>query len=301
MRVIDILLDSFKQISDLIRSNNTNSSLAELTSIVNQSGDTIKKLDELSNSIIIDNLSNCDQVREIASEENSSIITTKFPFAPFFVSIDPLDGSSNIDVNITIGSIFTIFKYDSDSDPSSNDYSSIKNGRNNIIASGYCLYGGSTQLVMATNSGVSLYTLDPVNNDFNLHLKNIIIPDLFPVYSINEGNKHAWTDKRLIPYINSSCVSRNFSQRWVGSLVADAHRTLLKGGFFSYPADSKNKNGKIRLLYEAYPMAFIFEKSGGVATDGFNNILDLEFPSDIHLKTPIYLSSSKEYSIFLNH
>lgn len=282
--VFKVIKNCCQEISYLIRVNETEF-LSSATHHHNQSGDDVKKLDELANNILINKLTECPAVRELASEENPKIIETKFLDAPYFVSFDPLDGSSNIDVNITIGTIFTIFAYDTEDD--------ICDGRH-IVMAGYCLYGSSTQMVVANNEGVSLYSLLPKYDDFLLVNSDLRIPETGKIYSVNESNKYRWTDQRVKASIDH-WIGQGYTQRWVASLVADAHRTMIKGGFFCYPGDQRNPDGKIRLLYEAYPFAFIFEKAGGEAMDGERDLLDVEFPwEDIHQKTPIYLSGSAE-------
>ena len=196
-----------------------------------------------------------------------------------------LDGSSNIDVNITTGTIFAIYKFKD---------GKIQSGRN-IVAAGYCLYGGSTQLVLADEKGVNMYQL--INNNFEIIKENIKVRVIGSTYAINESNKHIWIDSRY-KKITESLINKNYTARWVASLVADAHRTLLKGGFFAYPGDKRNSNGKIRLLYEAYPFAYIYEKARGYASNGKINLLDVDFPKNIHQKTPIILSSKFEFDIF---
>ena len=291
--VLNVFQKSFIEISSYIASHNNLSLGSIIPNQNNQTGDQVKKLDQIANQIIIDSLMNCSLVRTIASEENKHLISTGYKKAPFLVSFDPLDGSSNIDVNITTGSIFAIFLY-------SLDDNNIINGHD-IVMSGYCLYGASTQLIVAqpNKRGVKIFQLSPKYQEFKLLVDQYQIPIKGKIYAINQSNQDRWLDKRLHPAVNF-WIKEGYTQRWVASLVADTHRTLIKGGFFCYPGDKKNVNGKIRLLYEAYPMALIIKQAGGHSTNGYKLILDIEFPwMDIHQKTPIYLSSSDEMAVLV--
>ena len=289
MEIIKLLEKGFIQISDLIRNENS-LQLSHLTESNNNSGDDVKKLDIVSNDILKDILKECSLVRKVGSEEEDELFETKFVDAPYLVCYDPLDGSSNIDVNITTGTIFCIYKYEEDG--------SIKNGHN-IIASGYCLYGGATQYMMAYEDKLSFYQYSNISQKFYLLNDNLRIKTKGPIYSLNEANKNIWLDSRFEKLINKF-IEEKYNARWVGSLVADAHRTIIKGGFFSYPANTKDKNGKIRLLYEAYPFAYIFHVGGGFSSNGEKNILDIPFPEKIHQKTSIILCGKYENEIFLN-
>lgn len=284
--IIKVIQDSCIVISELIRTKHS----GDLSCVVdsNVSGDEVKQLDILSNNILLNSLLTCKNVRNIGSEEEDNLIPTNNNEAPYLVCYDPLDGSSNIDCNITVGTIFGIYKYENNC---------IKNGQS-IIAVGYCLYGGSTQFIIATELGAKMYLLD--NNEFKLINNNLTIKEKSNVYSINESNKHNWKDTRY-KLFTEHCISNNYTTRWVGSLVADAHRTIIKGGFFAYPDDKKFPNGKLRVLYEALPFAFIFKIVGGCSSNGkLESLLDLKIPKDTHQKTPLILSSKYEYNIFTN-
>ena len=289
MEIIKLLEKGFIQISDLIRNENS-LQLSHLTESNNNSGDDVKKLDIVSNDILKDILKECSLVRKVGSEEEDELFETKFVDAPYLVCYDPLDGSSNIDVNITTGTIFCIYKYEEDG--------SIKNGHN-IIASGYCLYGGATQYMMAYEDKLSFYQYSNISQEFYLLNDNLRIKTKGALYSLNESNRNMWLDTRFEKIINKF-IEEKYNARWVGSLVADAHRTIIKGGFFSYPGNTKDKNGKIRLLYEAYPFAYIFHVGGGFSSNGEKNILDIPFPEKIHQKTSIILCGKYENEIFLN-
>ena len=287
--ILNVIKRCCIEITNLIRQGDSKS-MNKAMYTTNTTGDEVKKLDLISNEILKENLAKCEHVRMIGSEEEPTLIETEYPEAKYLVCYDPLDGSSNIDVNITVGTIFTIYKLCSDG--------TIKNGRD-IVMAGYCLYGGSTQLVVSDSHSkqtkmYSLYTGIP--DDFVLIEPNLKIPDKGSIYAVNESNKHKFIDGRINSFIES-CIRSRYTTRWVGSLVADAHRTLVKGGFFAYPGNINHPNGKLRLLYEAYPFAYIFEMSGGCSCWGVDNesILDIPFPlDDIHLKVPTYLSSPYE-------
>ena len=287
-QILNIIMNACMKISFITRMSNT-ISLSKEEKKRNISGDVIKKIDAITNEILTYDLQHCSLIRNIASEEENRIISTNYNNGKYLVCFDPLDGSSNVGVNITTGTIFSIFKYD--------DNGEIIDG-NNIVASGYSLYSGATQMVICNNSKISQYQL--VDDKFILINDNIKIPIKGKIYSINESLSKKWTDNRYTNLINEF-KENSYSTRWVGSLVADAHRTLIKGGFFAYPANTSNKEGKIRLLYEAYPFAHIFKIAGGESSNGLvDNILNIPFPKNIHQKTPIILSSRDEYKKFVN-
>ena len=288
---------SFKEISKLIRNQNS-LDLGGLLNESNVSGDDVKELDIVSNDLFKRNLAKCSLVRTIGSEEEDELYETTHIDAPYLVCYDPLDGSSNVDVNITTGTIFAVYQYD--------EHGKIESGRN-MVMSGYCLYGGCCQYVLAYNGIVSMYQYIPSTGCFSKYIsskngfskihENIKIQEKGTIFSLNEAHKHKWCDKRFQPFIETM-IEQKYNARWVGSMVADGHRTLIKGGFFAYPANESNLSGKIRLLYEAYPFAHIFETAGGIATDGTTNILDIHYPEKLHQKTPVILSSKTEYDIF---
>ncbi len=289
--ILDILKVCCIQISKLIRQGNTEN-MGSIMHTTNKAGDQVKKLDLIANEILKEHLMQSKYIRRIASEEEEKLINTEYPEAPYLVCFDPLDGSSNIDVNITVGTIFAIYKY--------NDSNTITNGHDIEIA-GYCLYGGSTQLIIANKTHVEMFRQKLPNEteetDFILLNPNVKIPNKGNIYSINESNKHIWLDKRFNRIIEAF-IKEGKTTRWVGSLVADAHRTLLKGGFFSYPSNEKNPQGKLRLLYEVYPFAFIFKVAGGCSSNGNIDMLDIPFPNNIHLKVSTILCSKHEMNLW---
>jgi len=246
------------------------------TGEVNVQGEAVQKLDAYSNDVLVNVLERSGHCGIIGSEELEGAKTAGHP-GKYIVLFDPLDGSSNIDLNVSIGTIFAVLRrQDPTSPPSVNE--ALRPGRD-VIAAGYALYGPSTVLVLSTGQGVHVFTMDPNVGEFFLSQSNVRCPDKGALYSVNEGNHVRWTEgvQKWNAWIKSESKEegRPYGHRYVGSLVADAHRTLLKGGIFAYPADKKSPKGKLRLLYEANPMAFIFEQAGGAAIDGDRNILDI--------------------------
>ena len=284
--LLNIFMECCKHITNLLRNGNLLTMGEEIGN--NKSGDLVKQLDMQANNYIKYRLSNCHLVRSITSEEEEYITNTRYTDAPYMVSFDPIDGSSNIKVNITVGTIFGVYKYHSNNN--------IISGRD-VIMSAYSLYGSSSQLIVAKYKNVSMYSL--INNSYKLIKNNIQIPFKGNIYAVNESNKNIFLNNNVNKLINI-LINKNYTQRWVGSLVADAHRTILKGGVFIYPSNTKNNEGRIRLLYEAYPFAFIFEQANGIATNGNINLLDVPFPVNIHQKTPIYLSGKYELRLLKN-
>ena len=286
MDIVCTLQKCFIKISELIRFSNS-FDLGSKIDLENTSGDSIKKLDFVSNNILINEIKKLSCIKYICSEEEDDIIINNEE-GEYLISFDPVDGSSNIKNNITVGTIFCVFKC--------ND-NKIISGKN-IYMSGYCLYGNSTIFVLSFNNTTNIYILDKYHK-FNIIKNSFTMPKIGNSYAVNESNKDKWVDPKIIRIIDKM-INHNKTQRWVGSLVADAHRVLVTGGLFMYPSDTKNKNGKIRLLYEAFPMAYIFYSCGGYSSDGKDSILDLEInlEKNIHQKIPIYLFSKSEYELF---
>jgi fructose-1,6-bisphosphatase I len=253
----------------------------------NSMGEEVKKLDVLSNDNFISALTVCGKVCAMASEENGEIIQVP-EGGDYVVCFDPLDGSSNIDVAVPVGSIFAIYKRISKSGEPATMEDVLQPGTN-MICAGYAMYGSCTMLILATQHGVNGFTLDPVSGEFILSNKQMKVPQKGTIYSVNEGNAASWQEPTR-NYVTSKKEGKPFSLRYVGSMVADVHRTLLVGGVFMYPADKNSPNGKLRLLYECNPMGFIMEKAGGKASTGTKRILEIT-PKDIHQRVPIYLGS----------
>jgi fructose-1,6-bisphosphatase I len=267
------------------------------TGAINVHGETVKKLDEYADDVIFKALDHCGHLCVMASEEHEEIlpIPPQFPTGKYVLLYDPLDGSSNIDVNVSVGTIFSIHRKISDAERGTLE-DCLQPGYRQVAA-GYVVYGSSTMLVYTTGNGVHGFTLDPSIGEFLLSHPNMKIPSPGQrIYSVNEGNYARWSEgqKRLIEHLKG-LDGRNdkpFSARYVGSLVADFHRTLIYGGIFMYPADAKSPRGKLRLLYEAAPMAMIVEQAGGRASDGERRILDIA-PTELHERTPLYIGSAE--------
>lgn len=265
----------------------------------NIQGEEVKKLDIIANELMIECLSKGGECCAIASEEDDHFIPVNTPQAKeakYIVMMDPLDGSSNIDVNVSIGTIFSIFERVTPIGTPPTDADFFQPG-NQCLAAGYMIYGSSTMLVYTTGNGVNGFTLDPSIGEFCLSHPNIQIPKNGKIYSLNEGNKADFPNG-LKQYINwcqeeDKASNRPYSSRYIGSMVADLHRNLLKGGIFIYPMTEKKPNGKLRLLYECNPMSFIVEQAGGKATNGYGQrILDL-VPTELHQRTPILIGSTQ--------
>lgn len=259
----------------------------------NVQGEEVQKLDVFSEKQLIDALKKGGETFAVGSEEQEEMVLLN-PNGKYVVMIDPLDGSSNIDVNVSIGTIFSIYARKSEGNElKSEDY--LQKGRNQVAA-GYVLYGSSTMLVYTTGNGVNGFTLDPSIGEFLLSHRDIKYPEKSNIYSINEGNYRKLFEgvKQYLRYIKTSNeVKKPYTARYIGSLVSDFHRNLLKGGIYLYPGTTDKPNGKIRLLYEASPMAFLAEQAGGMASNGYDPILDLE-PKELHQRTPLFLGSNEE-------
>ncbi len=298
------LLNQIALAAKLITSRVRRAGLANVlgyTGKTNVQGEEVQKLDEEANETLIRSLERRGTCAAIASEEMDDIyVLPQGPRSKYVVVFDPLDGSSNIDVNISIGTIFGIYKRLETPSVGVADF--LRPGTE-LLAAGYVLYGSSTMFVISTGAaqGVHGFTYDPTCGEFFLSHENIRIPARGSTYSINEGNSAHWTDdvRRWNGWLKESVKEegRPYGMRYVGSLVADAHRTLLKGGIFAYPADTKSKKGKLRLLYEANPYAFIFEAAGGKATSGVERILDIQ-PTELHQRTPLILGSPRDVDVF---
>lgn len=256
------------------------------TGKVNIHGEETRRLDEEADQVLVELLGSSGHFGLIVSEERDSVIATPVGSSSegkYVIAFDPLDGSSNIGSNIPIGTIFCIFRRKSLERPASDDdFCQVGRG---IVAAGYSVYGAKTSFVYSAGSGVHGFTLDPTIGEFVLTEERIKIPERGSIYSINEGNTVWWNDqtRRFIDEIKALNATQTpaYSGRYVGSLVADFDRTLRRGGIFLYPVDKKRKSGRLRLLYECLPLAFIAEQAGGIASDGVSRLVDV-LPTDIH-------------------
>ena len=263
----------------------------------NIQGEEVKKLDVFANEQFIDALSSGGETCAVASEENEEIIHIEGEVsanAKYVVSVDPLDGSSNIDVNVSIGTIFSIIRRSSEPGIPVNENDYLQKGTS-MVAAGYIIYGSSTMLVYTTGRGVNGFTLDPSIGEFCLSHPDMKCPEEGKIYSINEGNYVHFPEgvKQYIKYcqVEDDATKRPYSSRYIGSLVADFHRNLLKGGIFIYPSTAKSPNGKLRLLYECNPVAWIIEQAGGKASDGYVRIMEKQ-PKTLHERTPLFIGSA---------
>ena len=264
----------------------------------NVQGEDVMKLDEFANNQFMGALQHGISCAGIGSEEMDDFV----PFddevsmnSKYVCLFDPLDGSGNIDVNVSIGTIFSVFRRVSPKGTPVTKEDFLQKGRKQVAA-GYIVYGSSTMLVYATRRGVNGFTLDPSIGEFCLSHPNLCCPDDGKIYSVNHGNFFQYSEK-VREYI-TKCQYKNktnggpYTQRYIGSMVSDVHRNLIKGGIFMYPATTDKPGGKLRLMYECNPFAFIVEVAGGIATDGVQAILDVE-PTELHQRTPMFIGSRK--------
>lgn len=259
---------------------------------INAQDEEQQKLDVYANNEFIAAMLAQGEICGIGSEENDDYIT--FDSEPaingnYVLLMDPLDGSSNIDVNVSIGTIFSIYRRVSPVGGPATLDDFLQKGREQVAA-GYVIYGSSTMLVYSTGHGVNGFTLDPSIGVYILSHPDMKFPEDGKIYSVNEGNYNSFSEG-VKTYIDQ-CKDKSYSARYIGSLVADFHRNMIKGGIYMYPATAKNKNGKLRLLYENNPLAFIAEQAGGKATDGHQNIMDID-PTELHQRTPLFIGSKK--------
>ncbi|MBI5187250.1 MAG: class 1 fructose-bisphosphatase [Nitrospinae bacterium] len=268
-----------------------------VTDNVNVHGEKVQKLDEYSNNTIIHLLQRCGYLAIMGSEENDEPITIpeKYGKGKYVLLLDPLDGSSNIDVNVSIGTIFSIYKKISSGESGATE--DLLQPGNRQVAAGYILYGSSTVFIYTAGNGVHGFTFDPSVGEFLLSHPNIKIPQKGGIYSVNEGNYNLWSNgqKKYVEYLREidKATGRPYKARYVGSMVADLHRTLLKGGIFMYPADKSSPEGKLRLGYECAPMAFIVEQAGGKASTGKQRAMDV-IPAKLHQRIPLYIGSKED-------
>ena len=271
------------------------------TGTINVQGEEVLKLDEFANRVLIHRLERAGVLCTMASEENADLIEIPpaFPVGDYVLIFDPLDGSSNIDSNVSIGTIFSIYRRKSPEGKPVTLGDVLQKGANQVAA-GYFVYGSSTIMVYTTGRGVHGFTLDPSVGEFLLSHPDIRIPENGKIYSVNESYWHYWDEptQKVVSYFKSPNNKRGqpYSLRYIGSLVADFHRNLLSGGIFMYPADfrdPKKPGGKLRLMCEAAPLAMVVEEAGGMATDGKMRILDIE-PQQLHQRVPLFIGSKND-------
>ena len=300
--VITTVTDVGKTISQLLRKGALADILGEAGN-QNVQGEDQKKLDVLANDLLLDALAKNSHCAGVASEELDDA-TPANADGSLLVLFDPLDGSSNIDINMAVGTIFSILPYQRQGQTSEN--SDFLQAGNQQLAAGYLLYGTSTVLALTITDNVVMFSLDPDTNDYVLIEENVTIDADTSEYAINASNYRYWRAP-MQQYIDELIAGktgvrgRDFNTRWVAAMVGDVHRILCRGGLFTYPFDTKdaNKAGKLRLMYEANPMSLLIERAGGAATDAVNRILDIA-PTDIHQRVPVVLGSKNEVDYVKN-
>jgi fructose-1,6-bisphosphatase I len=282
--VVESIKKSSLEISKLLKYKNCKE---DIKIDKNFSGDIQNKVDILSHNIFVENILETKRVSTLISEEADNPINYKHTVdkQTYSFVIDPLDGSSNIDCNIPVGTIFGIYKN------KKNNLTDILGDSENLVCSGYILYSFSTELVLTFRKGVVSFMYDDNEEDFIMENDNLKFPEMEKhIFSVNIGNCENWD--KFSQEIFFTLIENNYTSRYIGSMVADIHRTLFYGGIFSYPKDKKNKNGKLRLIYECKPISLIVEQAGGFSTDGEKNILDIK-AKNIHQKTGFFSGSPK--------
>lgn len=296
---ISALMNRIALAGKLIARRLTRAGLVEdalgFTGTVNVQGESVKKMDIYANDVFISVFKQSGLVCRLASEEMEKpyYIPENCPVGRYTLLYDPLDGSSNLDINLNVGSIFSIRQQEgNDEDGSAQDL--LQSGRKQIAA-GYILYGPSTMLVYSIGTGVHAFTLDPSLGEFILANENIKTPDHGPIYSVNEGNFWQWDDS-MRDYIRYVHRHEGYTARYGGALVGDFHRILYQGGVFLYPGTVKKPEGKLRLLYESAPMAYLIEQAGGRASTGTEEILDV-VANELHQRTPLVIGSKEDVAL----
>ncbi|MDH4198956.1 MAG: class 1 fructose-bisphosphatase [Spirochaetia bacterium] len=272
--------------------------VSDKTNSTNVHGEEVKKLDELADKMLIESLGLNADVAIISSEENENPVILQESGGKYIIFFDPLDGSSNLNVGISVGTIFSIMEKTKQSytDP----LEIILQPGHRQIAAGYIMYGSSTVLVFTTGKGVHMFTLDPHVGDYLLSRSNITFPENGKCFSINEGNSQSFSEgyHKWLDYVKSPDAGP-YTARYIGSLVADFHRTLIQGGIFVYPTTKKSPEGKLRLMYEANPIAFIAEQANGMAIDGKSRIMEIQ-PHSLHQRVPLIVGEKKEVNKILS-
>ena len=292
------LLNSIRLAAKVVNHEVNKAGLVDITGAAgdtNIQGEDQQKLDIYANDTFIRTITDRNIVCGIASEEEDDFVTINSQDEKhqnkYVVLIDPLDGSSNIDVNVSVGTIFSIFRRITKAGAPVQKEDFLQSG-NKQVAAGYIVYGTSTMLVYTTGNGVNGFTLNPAIGSWYLSHPNMRFPEDGEIYSVNEGNYLDFPNgiKKYIKYCQAEQDNRPYTSRYIGSLVSDFHRNMIKGGIYMYPKSTKNPKGKLRLLYECNPMAFIAEQANGIASDGFNRIMDIK-PSELHQRVPFICGS----------
>ena len=294
------LLSAIRLASKVVNREVNKAGIAEIigqAGMENIQGEQQQKLDVLANEIFIEALSQREVVCGIASEENDDYIEIfskeNAHLSKYVVLMDPLDGSSNIDVNVSVGTIFSVYRRVTEPGTPVELRDFLQKGVNQVAA-GYVVYGSSTMIVYSTGNGVNGFTLDPSIGTYYLSHPNMTFTKSGKIYSINEGNyaKFPQGVKDYLKYCQEEEEDRPYTSRYIGSLVSDFHRNMIKGGIYIYPSTSQSPKGKLRLLYECNPMAYLTEQAGGKCSDGFQRIMEIE-PTELHQRVPFFCGSSE--------
>jgi len=301
--LISDIAGSCTSISDAVRRGALDNILGS-AGTGNVQGETQQKLDIFANDLLLKSNEGTGRLAAMASEENETIYPTQYSSGKYLLLFDPLDGSSNIDVNVSIGTIFSILEKTSISQVTEQDFLQVGSKQ---VAAGYVLYGPQTILVLTTGSGVNMFTLDQANLQFLLTNTNVQIPKDTKEFAINMSNMRHWASP-VSRYVNECLAgstgvrNKDFNMRWIASMVADVHRILIRGGLFMYPWDQRepNKPGKLRLMYEANPMSFLIEQAGGASINGKLRILDIQ-PSQLHERVSVILGSKNEVQLIMDY
>jgi fructose-1,6-bisphosphatase I len=300
------LLSGITLAAKIIASHVRRAGLADILGSAERSnvqGEAVQKLDVLANQALLHCLGMRGNVAVMASEEDEEpiVVERDREHGKYVVVFDPLDGSSNIDVNVSVGTIFSILRREPDPGGKRDPMADVLQPGRRQLAAGYIVYGSSTMLVYTTGHGVYGFTLDPSVGAFLISHERITMPEKGNIYSVNEANSDSFPEPycRFLAHLRSGEAGRKYSSRYIGSLVADFHRTLLKGGVFLYPPTSQYRKGKLRLMYEANPIAFLAEQAQGMATDGRDNILDIQ-PTSLHQRTPLLVGSREEIQTLMH-
>ncbi|WP_299521985.1 class 1 fructose-bisphosphatase [uncultured Lutibacter sp.] len=293
------LISSIKLAAKVVNYKVNKAGLVDITGNAGETniqGEDQQKLDVYANDVFMQTLINREIVCGIASEEEDEFVTIKGKHGTnenkYIVLMDPLDGSSNIDVNVSVGTIFSIYRRVTPIGTPVETVDFLQRG-NQQVAAGYVVYGTSTMLVLTSGHGVNGFTLNPAIGTFYLSHPNMNYPEIGKIYSINEGNYVHFPQgvKDYLKYCQEEKENRPYTSRYIGSLVSDFHRNMIKGGIYLYPTSTKNPQGKLRLLYECNPMAFLAEQANGKASDGYMRILDIK-PTELHQRVPFFCGST---------
>ena len=288
-----------KIIADQVRRAGLVDILGE-TNVTNVQGEVVQKLDAIANYALAHCLGSRGNVAVMASEENEEpmVVERDWQKGRYVVVFDPLDGSSNIDVNVSIGTIFSVLRREPDPGPERKPIDDILQQGLKQVAAGYVVYGSSTMFVYTSGNGVNGFTLEPSVGAYFISHPNIKMPNAGKLYSVNEPNADSFPEgyRKYLAHLRSKNAPRQYSSRYIGSLVADFHRTLLKGGIFLYPPTATHPGGKLRLLYEANPIAFLAEQAGGMASDGKQRIMEKK-PTSLHERTCLCVGSKEEMEL----